>query len=322
MGSTGSVFLEFDPEHSLIAKGKLLRDGLSVVVQVGNALWLANDETASLERLTLAGPGTPGAGLHAGGHRQFPLEHYLDLPAPPTPEAAKPEEVDVEGLAWDQGYLWLVGSHSLKRKRPSAKGGTEKALRQLARVSSDPNRYLLARIPLVAEAGGHVLARRDAASGRVAGQLRGDGRGNDLTRALRQDEHLAPFLAIPGKDNGFDIEGLAVLGKRLFLGLRGPVLRGWAVILEVEPRDAAGNPSVLELVDIGPAGRPYRKHFIDLDGLGIRDLCVQGSDLLILAGPTMDLDGPVAVFRWRGGARPDAETLVEAGHLERLLEVR
>ncbi|MNG03413.1 hypothetical protein D3C84_864920 [compost metagenome] len=35
----------------------------------------------------------------------------------------------------------------------------------------------------------------------------------------------------------------------------------------------------------------YRKHFFALNGLGFRDLCTSGDDLLILAGPTMDLDG-------------------------------
>ena len=37
--------------------------------------------------------------------------------------------------------------------------------------------------------------------------------------------------AIPGKDNGFDMEGLAVDGDRLLLGLRGPVLRGFSEAL-------------------------------------------------------------------------------------------
>lgn len=45
-------------------------------------------------------------------------------------------------------------------------------------------------------------------------------------RSGAADPHFAPYLAIPGKGNGFDIEGLAVDGQRLFLGLRGPVLLG------------------------------------------------------------------------------------------------
>jgi Protein of unknown function (DUF3616) len=53
-----------------------------------------------------------------------------------------------------------------------------------------------------------------------------------------------------------------------------------------------------------------RKVRLHLDGLGIRDLCVHGDDLLILAGPTMDLDGPVAIFRWLGGANPAGKGLV------------
>ncbi len=40
-------------------------------------------------------------------------------------------------------------------------------------------------------------------------------------------------VPIPGKDNGFDIEGLAVREDRLLLGLRGPVLRGHAFVLEL-----------------------------------------------------------------------------------------
>ena len=45
-----------------------------------------------------------------------------------------------------------------------------------------------------------------------------------LLEALAHDPHLAPFLSLPAKDNGFDLEGLAVLGKRVFLGLRGGCL--------------------------------------------------------------------------------------------------
>ncbi|TBW01790.1 DUF3616 domain-containing protein [Azotobacter chroococcum] len=313
--------LEFDPERNELGKDKRLRDGLSVAVQIGANLWLANDETISLERLTrLADAGQDAC--RYGRHRQFPLNDYLALPVPPPDDPADLEEVDIEGLASAGGYLWLVGSHSLKRKKPKPGDAPDKARKQLAKVRSDGNRYLLARIPLVDSDGACEPAKRSKQDGQelFAASLKGDDKGNELTAALKNDKHLGPFLAIPGKDNGFDIEGLAVVGERLFLGLRGPVLRGWAVILEVAVA-ADVTASTLRLQPIGPKGCLYRKHFLELGGLGIRDLCLQGDDLLILAGPTMELDGPVSVFRWPGGSSPDDEAMVPADALQRVLEV-
>ena len=46
------------------------------------------------------------------------------------------------------------------------------------------------------------------------------------------------------------------------------------------------------------ACRCYRGHFVDLAGYGVRDLCWDGDDLLVLAGPTMSLDAPPQIFRW------------------------
>ena len=93
------------------------------------------------------------------------------------------------------------------------------------------------------------------------------------------------------------------------------------MVLEVALAEERDHPSTLRLQAIGPHDRPYRTHFLHLGGLGSRDLCAQGADLLILAGPTMDLDSPVTVFRWPGGAAPGGETLVPAGGLARVLEV-
>lgn len=317
------LLLEFHPEHNVFSKGKELCDGLSVVLQIADTLWVANDETVSLERLSLAPEKDESGCARARGHQQFPLDQYLRLPVPPTGDPADLQEVDIEGLAYEDGYLWLVGSHSLKRKKPVQKDGIAKAQRQLSRVNSESNRYLLARIPVVAEDGEVMLKKEVVQDGarRTAAQLRARGKGNDLMEALRSDEHLAPFLAIPGKDNGFDIEGLAVKGKRLFAGLRGPVLRGWAVILELELKEDKFDPSTLKLKRIGPDGRRYRKHFLQLGGLGIRDLCVQDNDLLILAGPSMDLDGPVTIFRWIDGTRPGEECMLEAEALKRVADV-
>lgn len=319
MSRTGTVLLEFDPDLNKLRKDKKLSDGLSAVVQIGDALWVANDEALSLERVSRQ-IGTDGGAIRYADHKQFPPHDFLQLPVPPKEGDDKIEEADIEGLDYDSGYLWLVGSHSLKRDKPKEDKSIEKNVERLAKVSRDGNRFLLARIPLSDDATPSLKrsVERDGHS-RTAARLAGNQKSNALTRVLASDEHLGPFLAIPGKDNGFDIEGLAVADDRVFVGLRGPVLRGWAVILELalEEQDA----TTLTLKPIGPDGRPYRKHFLDLGGLGVRDLCAQGDDLLVLAGPTLTVAGPQKTFRWPGGARPDRESLVFDQDLPTVLDI-
>ncbi len=249
-----------------------IRTSLSAVRHIGPHLWLGCDETATLERLTYHGD-------RADQHQHFQLADFLDLPRP------EDEEVDVEGIAYTDYYLWFVGSHSLKRKSYKADRPPKENLKRLRTLEKEENRYTLGRIPL------------------VNGQLHKccphpDNPDVILTaaRRLRDDRYLKPFIKadIPGKDNGLDIEGLAVMGDRLLLGLRGPVLRGWAILLEVELK--ADEPGTLKLAKIGPDKGRYLRHFLDLQGLGIRDLCPWGDQLLILAGPTMALDGVIKIF--------------------------
>ena len=306
MDKKGAANLALDPNLNQLGKKKEIRFGLSAVLRLGTTLWIANDETVSLERLSFQGQEEKNGEVvyEYGEHQQFQLSRYLSLPVPPA--EGKIVEVDVEGLDYRDGYLWLVGSHSLKRKKADRKGSEAENLECLSDVSSDGNRFLLARIPMVEKNAVYTLERTTDEHGkkRTAAQLRGGSKGNDLTKELREDEHLKDFLRIPGKDNGFDIEGLAVTDDRILVGLRGPVLRGWAIILELKLKDEAedGRP-VLRL-------KSMKKRFLELGGLGIRDLIVQGSDLLILAGPTMDLDGPVVVYRWEGGAGSTAKRFV------------
>jgi hypothetical protein len=265
-----------------------------------------------VERLTLQSA-EAGRFLFSA-HQSFALKDYLKLPAPPCDDEAF-EEADIEGLDYAQGYLWLIGSHSLKRKQPEDGATTAENIQRLADISSDGNRFLLARIPLIPD-GGTLIPAAEATmedgTELVAACLRGDAKGNELLELLRKDEHLAQFFAIPGKDNGFDIEGLAVLEDRVFIGLRGPVLRGWAIILELRVEAGKKHENRLKLKSIkgDDSKQKYRKHFLQLNGLGIRDLVVDGSDLLILAGPTMDLDGPVTLFRWQNGARTTEASVV------------
>lgn len=306
--SVQPVVLEFNPTAP---ESKPLRDSLSAVVRSGDQLWVASDETASVERLSFRGKGL------FQSHRTFSLCKLLDLECPKG-KKAKVHEIDIEGIDLQDEALWLVGSHSLKREKADPTATPEEGIQNLAQVKAEANRYTLGRIPLEpdASAGGWQLP----SSGSAATLRRSDnGRGDALTRALQDDPHLSSFLSIPGKDNGFDLEGLAVTGNRLFLGLRGPVLRGWAVILELEWK--LESKSKLKLKRIGKKDRRYRKHFLPLGGLGIRELCCHRGDLLIMAGPTMDLDGPVTVFRWKDALNGDADSLVSHSSLELLFQV-
>lgn len=279
--SQHAVRLELDGEQ-------LVHDNLSGACVAGGALWVAGDEACGLDRL-LPLPAAGNEALRFGDARHFPLADYLDLPD------AADVEADIEGLAFADGYLWLVGSHGLKRKNPRPE--RDDNLKRLASVGYDGNRCLLARVPVVVGDDGLATLAREAPDGRRAAVLKGGKRRNQLTALLAEDPQLAPFLAIPGKDNGLDIEGLAHCGGRLLLGLRGPVLRGWSCLLEIALEEKKGT---LRLAPLGDGGPFYRKHFVRLAGLGVRDLHRDGDDLLILAGPTMVLDGAIRVFRWPG----------------------
>ena len=276
---------------------------LSAVRSDGDALWVAGDETATVERLVAEGDGW-------GGQTSFSLAELVDLPGPAD------EEADVEGLARDGAFLWAVGSHSLRRKRIKDKHDGAKALERLATVEGQANRQVLLRLPLEVVDGLPRPVRETTVDGEVQYAASFGTRGKDLRDLLEDDERLAPFLPIPGKDNGLDVEGIAVRGDRVLLGLRGPVLRGWAFVLEVRPYVDEDEPDRLRLRELDD-GRRYRTHVLDLAGLGVRDLCPHGDDLLVLAGPTMDLDGPVHVFRWHGAMSVDAPTVVRDGALTR-----
>ena len=73
--------------------------------------------------------------------------------------------------------------------------------------------------------------------------------------------------------------------------------------LDVYKRQVEARGDQLRLVPLDDSGTLIRKHFLQLDGLGVRDLHFSGDDLYILAGPTMVLNGDIRVFKWPA-ARP------------------
>lgn len=77
----------------------------------------------------------------------------------------------------------MVGSHSIKRKKPQADKSTEKGIERLVRIVPDPNRYVIARIPLNVVDGVPTLQAPGA-------QLPLHTNGNALMEALHDDPHL------------------------------------------------------------------------------------------------------------------------------------
>jgi hypothetical protein len=247
---------------------------LSAATRIGDTLFLAGDEGAALERLT------PDRG-DWGNHARLDLTGLLDLDDPD-------EEADIEGLAAEGDWLWVLGSHARTRPKPEKEKGARIDTRKLADLKDTRARCLLARLPLVERDGGLWPVRCDGE--RRAGMLKQTKNGNALAKALRKDPLLEPFTRIPAKEGGVDVEGIAVCGDRVALGMRGPVIGKRALLLELRVRAKSSGKLKLD-------GAPV-KRLLALDGLGIRDLKRLGDDLLILAGPTTGLSGPCTLYRW------------------------
>jgi hypothetical protein len=281
-----------------IRKGIISNLSGAVLSHQGQYLWLGTDEFTSIERFTKTDDQKP----IFSEHQRFQFKDFID-------DFDEEEgEVDIEGLSYSEGYLWMIGSHSSKRKKVKIKPDKYTiGKKELKEIEREKNRYLLARIPINEQ--GELAYQSPQRA-----WLSRHGSSNALTQALAKDEYLdlaqiiadeedSPplgkevYLYLPSKENGLDIEGLAVDGNKILVGLRGPVLRGIALLLALEVED--GSSHELYLKTMGNEGRVYKRHFLDLDGLGIRELCwqEQGSCLLILAGPTMDLDGALQLFR-------------------------
>lgn len=256
------------------------RHNLSAAIRFEQTLFIAGDEGCFVHRLVQLPDG--GWGLH----QALPLADLLTLADPDA-------EIDIEGLAVEDNWLWIVGSHACTRQK-LAKGGDEKIdLEALAALRPMPARAFLARVPLVVETSGHLLpVRQDG--GRIAGLVKQTGNGNRIAAALARHALLGRFSSLPAKEGGIDIEGIAVVGNRVALGMRGPTLGGHAVLLELQIM--AKRSGRLKLI-ADPVVR-----LLSLEGLAIRDLKRDDDDLLILSGPTTAVSGPCSLWRWRGWA--------------------
>ena len=233
------------------AGGLAAPDDLSGVALAGDFLLLGSDEGHRLQILKRLGP---------DGYRVTGRTVTL---------ARKGREVDIEAICFAGGMAYATGSHARRRRSidPVHRSVAQNRKRYL-RIDRQKARGRLVRFPF------------DPVTG-TPGKVERIG----LTGLLRKDPLLGPFTRLPSKENGVDIEALACCDGRLYLGLRGPVLRHNLV-------------PVLVLTFDRP--KDYELRLVQLDGAGIRDLTAVAGGFLILSGPVNDAAAPYALWFWDG----------------------
>jgi Protein of unknown function (DUF3616) len=255
--SRGTIWLEYTDAGR---KRKFLPN-ISAVAAAGDYLWTASDEMRTVECLE---PHGQGYRLH----RQFKLDELF----PGLPGAEEELEADVEALDVAHGRLWVCGSHSLTRR---SRDKTDRVIDP--RVRERPSRRLLGSVELSKDGSGLV------APGKA---LPYDGAGS-LRAMLGSLSHIAPFMDLPSKENGLDIEGLVTFRRKVYIGMRGPVVDNIALVA------AIGMTRNFIIDETG-----ILLHFIDLGGLGVRDMARWGDGILILAGPVNGADSPFRLLQW------------------------
>lgn len=181
---------------------------------------------------------------------------------------ASAKEIDIEGIACDGNTVYVVGSHSAKRSKLADDATYEKNRQKIEKVVPEPDRDRLFRFSL--DAAGHAQNLEETS----------------LRSIIDSKKVLKDFSLLPSKENGVDIEGIAIHNEQLYIGFRGPVLReNWVPVLKCR---FAQPVTEAELV------------YVQLAGLGFRDITRVENGFLILAGPVGDGPGSFQIYFWDG----------------------
>lgn len=205
----------------------------------------------------------------------------IELPPPnhPAIPGSKPDEIDIESIAFDPetNCLFVIGSHSYKRKtvKVDKKTVAENRVRLMdAEISPESDRNRIFQVTLKSS----------------SGKVKEIKQIENLKTLLAQDDYLKRFIDIPSKENGIDIEGLAFRNGNLFLGCRGPILRGNYVPVVVVDWTTVNASEI----------QNYEIRFVKLNGGAIRDMTAVEGGFLIIGGPMGDAPGPYDLYFWDG----------------------
>jgi len=179
-------------------------------------------------------------------------------------------ELDIEGITVEGRHIYVIGSHSAKRKKIKESRTYHKNRKKFQdrKIEEEKNRDWLYQVRI--DADGHALEKR-----RIT-----------LRKIIQNDPVLKTFRRIPSKENGVDIEGLAAQDGWLYIGFRGPVFReNYVPVMKLKFADPEDS---------------YELLYVRLDGRGIRDMAGVSDGFLILAGPVGDGTDSYQLYHWDG----------------------
>lgn len=208
------------------------------------------------------------------------------VPLTGNTEAGKPLEFDGEGVGFENGAFYVIGSHGHPRDKGQTKDRPEDKEKIAKRIDTVSVIQRIAVEP--ADTAGAWPRTPPTVT-----------RSTALHALLAADKELYPFVDQRLEKNGLTIEGVAVRGGRLYAGLRAPVLEGGT-------RAAIVGVNLDGLFD----GKPAEPRLFKLalgEGRGVRDLVRYKDGFLVLAGPSADPDDRLdipsnaySVFWWDG----------------------
>ncbi|MBT9312743.1 DUF3616 domain-containing protein [Leptothoe kymatousa] len=250
-------------------KGKIHKaEDLSAIAyfHINNTAYLAVGSDESKKRVQLL--------KNTSGHI-YEVDRDLEIELPAGKDAL---EIDIESIAFDNDKtcLYIIGSHSQKRR--TVKVAEKTAAENRDRLTDD-------RIEKESDRNRIFQVALKPKSGKVKDIQQVD----NLKKLFAEDNYLKRFVEIPSKENGIDIEGLAFQDERLYLGFRGPILRGNYVPVMVIPSKGFEK----EITD-------YEIRFVQLNGGAIRDMTAVDGGFLIIGGPMGDAPGPYGIYFWDG----------------------
>jgi hypothetical protein len=171
-------------------------------------------------------------------------------------------ELDGEGVAYSDGYFYVLGSHGGPRRNDEKNAKTK--------IRADTSSHVF-RLDIPPGAVTKLGELPEPEKIKIEASTR-------LRDVIEKDRQLAAALPKRLTEGGVTIEGVAVRDGRFYAGFRTPLIAD----------DKAALLSV-RVTSLFEGAEPDAHLFeLDLGGRGIRDLAVFETGLLVLAGPVQD----------------------------------